>query len=711
MKKIYFLIIILFSIFTTAQIINFPDAKFKAKLLESNTSNGIARGFNIIPFDGESIKIDANNNNEIEINEVLNIGSLEVNNSELSSLDGIQFFKNLQHLNCNDNKLKALDVNNLDKLSFLYCKNNSIESLKLCLTPLSGYLKGLICSNNLLKEIILPNMADELIDLSYNLLEIIEVNTIPNTVFQVNFSNNPNLKILNLKNAEVEILYNNATISGPRFANCPNLKYVCCKETFTPKFQEILNFNGYTNCVLNTYCSFTPGGKYYTVQGKNKYDQNNNGCDDSDPIFLNLKLNISNGSNTTSLITNAFGGYSIPLQGGMHTITPVLENQIYYNVSPSTVNVNFPTQTSPFTQNFCITPNGVHPDLEVTLLPLQLARPGFDAKYKVIYKNKGNITQSGTVNLAFNDLVLDLASANPMVISQTDDNLSWDFINLLPFESREIEVNLNVNSPMETPAVNSGDILNFTSTITSSDIDEMPNDNAFTLNQTVVNSFDPNDKTCLEGNIVIPDLIGQYVHYMIRFENTGTANAQNIVVKDLIDLSKFDISTLIPTSGSHSFVTNITAGNKVEFIFENINLPFDDANNDGYIAFKIKTLPTLKTGDTFTNDASIYFDYNFPILTNKATTTIAATLNNKDFEFSNYFNLYPSPVSDVLNISTKENITIKSIDFYNNLGQLVLAIPNAQKTDKVDVSSLTSGNYFVKINTDKGTSNGKFVKK
>jgi hypothetical protein len=197
---------------------------------------------------------------------------------------------------------------------------------------------------------------------------------------------------------------------------------------------------------------------------------------------------------------------------------------------------------------------------------------------------------------------------------------------------------------------------------------------------------------------------------MIRFENTGTFAAENIVVKDMIDTNKFDISSLVPMKGSHSFVTNITAGNKVEFIFENINLPFDDANNDGYVAFKIKTKPTLINGDTFSNTASIYFDYNFPIVTNTATTTIQQVLNVPDFEFSNYFSLYPNPVSDVLNISTKGNIEISSINIYNTLGQLVLVIPNAKDSKTVDVSSLTSGHYFIKINSDKGTSNTKFVK-
>ena len=451
------------------------------------------------------------------------------------------------------------------------------------------------------------------------------------------------------------------------------------------------------------------GEDYNFISGQNKYDSTNNGCDINDNILKNLKMHIYSGGNSFDYTTNTTGNYNAALTNGTHTITPKLENPIYFNVSPTTVNVTFPTQTSPFTQNFCITPNGVRPDLEVTLIPLAPARPGFDAKYKLVYKNKGNTTQSGSVNLNFMDTVLDLVIANPVTSSQTAHNLSWNFTALQPFETREITFTMNVSSPMEIPAVNNGDILNFTTTITSSATEETPLDNTFTLSQTVVGSYDPNDKTCLEGSVITPALIGQYVHYLIRFENNGTANAQNIVVKDMIDLSKFDISTLVSTNASHSFVTNIFAGNKVEFIFENINLPFDDASNDGYIAFKIKTLPTLVVNDTFSNDASIYFDYNFPVVTKLASSTFK-TLGTPDFEFSNYFTLYPNPAKSVLNISSKETIEVKSISIYNTFGQLVLVIPNAEKVSKIDVSSLTSGNYFIKINSDKGSSNARFVK-
>ncbi len=117
-------------------------------------------------------------------------------------------------------------------------------------------------------------------------------------------------------------------------------------------------------------------------------------------------------------------------------------------------------------------------------------------------------------------------------------------MDLKPSETREIALTLNVNAPMETPPVNNDDRLSFTASINPIVGDEQPVDNSFALRQVVVGSFDPNDKTCLEGATIPPSAVGKYVHYLIRFENKGTAEAQNVVVKDMIDTEKFDVSSL-----------------------------------------------------------------------------------------------------------------------------------------------------------------------
>ena len=775
MKNYYLLLLLLIGFFGKAQIITIPDANFKAKLLAASPSNSIAQNSAFT-----NLKIDTNNDGEIQQSETLQVAILNLNNSNISSLEGINSFSNLTKLNCYNNQLTNLDVTSLTNLARLYCYNNQLISLNvsglinleylvcsynqlsnLDVTGLinleylsctynqlsSIYMNGLVnlsslyCDNNQISTLNITGLVNLLtLSCPYNQLSSIDfsgmvnlfnVNCKFNQISNLNFSVvMPNLQELDCKNNNLLILdasylhniinlncnnnqltslfIKNGRNENISIFNNPNLVYVCADES---QITDILNLNPSLN--VNSYCSFTPGGQFYTIQGQQKFDNENDGCDVTDNFIPNLKFNITSGTTTGQLISNNSGIYLIPLQSGSHTVTPILENPSYFNVSPNNVVVDFPTQASPFTQNFCITPNGEIHDVEISILPLNPVRPGFDCNYKIVYKNKGNQIENGTINLAFNDAFLDFVSSSVATLSQTFGNLNWNYSNLQPFETRTINVVLNLNSPMETPAVNAGDVLNLTTTITTPGEIPCSNnwllsecDNIFSLNQIVVNSYDPNDKTCLEGNYIGPDRVGGFVHYMIRFENTGTFPAENIVVKDMIDTAKFDVSSLVPLHASHNYFTRIT-GNKVEFIFENINLPFNDANNDGYVAFKIKTLPSLVAGNTFSNSANIYFDYNFPIVTNTATTTIAA-LNNPSFEFADYFSLYPNPTKSEININLKSAIEINSIQIYNTIGQLVtLQTGNALK---VDVSHLKPGNYFIKINTIEGFTTGQFIK-
>ncbi len=564
----------------------------------------------------------------------------------------------LHNLNCSDRNMTALNIEGCPGLLTVNCSTNLITSLNLEQAP---GLQTLNCSNNLLTELLIKNGSDETA----------------------------------------------LTITGNA-----NLSRICTDESQIEAVQNIVLLAGYTNCMVSSYCTFAPAGSYYAINVGNHVDSDNNGCDDFDLTAPFTKYIVeANGNPVTTYLSDSFGNCYMPVQAGSYTVAAALENPSYYNISSDTSIIDFPSENGlQYYLNFCLTPTGNYPDLEATILPLNSPRPNINVTYKIMYKNKGTLTQSGAVNLIFDDPVLNLISATPVVSMIAANSLTWNFSNLRPFETRQILVTLHLNAPTDTPPVSATYALNFSGAITSTAVDQLPEDNAFALNQTVFNSFDPNDKTCLEGAKITPEMVGKDVHYIIRFENTGTSYAQHVVVKDMIDTAKFDINSLIPLDGSHPFVTKISDNGKVEFIFENIFLPFNDANNDGYVAFKIKTKPSLVLGDTFSNTASIYFDYNFPIFTNTATTTIAA-LARQDFAFENYFRIYPNPVSTILNIDSKKQIEVSSIGIYNTMGQLVLVIPNAKEVATVDVSSLQSGNYVIKVVSDRGTSNAKFVKK
>lgn len=463
------------------------------------------------------------------------------------------------------------------------------------------------------------------------------------------------------------------------------------------------------NYSLGTYGRLL-GTEYYTLRGNARIDYDNNGCDASDIRYPFLQFQVVNGATTSTFFSNSSGGHESLLKNGSNVITPIMDNPSYFSVSPPSVTINYPAAVTPYYQDFCFTPTGNHPDLNITLLPVNAGRPGFDAIYKLLYRNKGNQIASGMVTMSYNDAATDFVSANPAVSSQSFGSLSWNYTNLLPFETREILVKLNLNSQSETPSLNSGDVLSFTGSVSLAQTDEMPEDNTGILNQTLVNAQDPNDKICLQGGTIAPEMTGEYVDYIIRFENLGTYMAQNVSVKDVIDQSKFDISSLRPTNASHSFVTRIFNSNNVEFYFENINLPFDDANNDGYISFKIRTLPTLTTGNSFSNTASIFFDYNQPIITNTATTVVQ-TLGKKDFVAAQYVTLHPNPTYSRLGITTSDGVELERVEIYNMLGQLMRVIANSGGMESVDVSGLASGQYALRMVFESKVLNGRFIKK
>ncbi len=631
----------------------------------------------------------------LQVNTLTNLEILDCRFNELTNLT--INLPNLIELDCQENLLSTLDVNGSPNITTLLCNDNSLQTLSI--SNLSN-LTVLEAQNNELQTLELIDLiALETLFLFNNELTTLDLSTLTTLEF-VSLNNNL-LETLFLKNGaleEVVIGFN------------PTLEYVCADEEQLAEIQDTLDFLGYTSTSLNSYCSFVPGGEYYEVTGNTTYDFDGNGCEVLEDIAAPfIEFVVTDGTNTGTFISNETGAYTIPLQAGTHTITPTLENPAYYTFSPASISVDFPTDPSPFTQDFCISANGVHPDLEVTIIPIEPARPGFEASYSISYSNKGNQIQSGDVTLTYLDTLMTYVSSDPVFDSELLNTYTWNFTDLEPFETRTIDIEFTINSPMDTPPVNIDDVLVFTAVVNPVAGDETPLDNEFVLDQTVVGSFDPNDITCLQEETLSIERVGDYVHYLIRFENTGNFPAENIVVVDEINPDFFQLETLRPVQASHEFVTRIT-GNKVEFIFEGINLPFNDATNDGFVLFKIKTVENLQLGDSFSNEAEIYFDFNFPIITNTYVTTIETPLSVTEHTLgATNFNIYPNPANDVIHISNQGGSTIVSVELLNILGQDISVF--SEGVSQINVSHLQAGTYFLKIKSAQGVEIFKLIKK
>lgn len=466
---------------------------------------------------------------------------------------------------------------------------------------------------------------------------------------------------------------------------------------------------GLTNVATYIYNGSNAIGPQYEVNGHITVDVDANGCSSGNTAYPFSIINVQQNQANFRIAVDANGNYRYGLPSGQHTLTPIPENPSFWNISPSSVTIDFPTQASPFTQDFCMTPVGNMQDLEVNVIALQQGRPGFDTDYRVIVRNLGNQTIDGTVSLTFEDNYMNLVSTSPTVTSQSGAVLTWDFTGLAPFAAINFDFTMNLNTPTDANfPLNSGDILSFTGDVTGPHTDQNPLDNNLTLDQTVVNSYDPNDIICIEGeNIGLAD-VGEYVHYLIRFENLGTASAINVVLQNQIDLTKFDINTLIPISSSHNFTTRINAEGMAEFTFQDINLDFNDATNDGYLLYKIKTVDTLVEGDTFSNQADIFFDFNPAITTNNYTTTVQATASTRDVQ-DRTVSIYPNPASNMVNI--RADYSIESLQLFDLQGREVLSknFEDADMQRSVDLGNIHSGVYFLRASTSKGTNTQKLI--
>ncbi len=217
MKKIVFLICICCAV-SYSQAINFPDTNFKARLLQSSPSSTIAYGS--IGY----IKIDANNNGEIEQSEALMVTNLNINGQNINNLEGLQYFTNLTVLGININNVTSINLSPLTQLVYFSCNYNQISSFDFSNLP---NLRGVYCDNNLLTTL----------DFSYNPL-----------FEDLTCKNNPNLISIKIKNNHQQ-LFGSQTQLNECWSGCPNLNYICADDFEIPALQSYLQGCGITQAI------------------------------------------------------------------------------------------------------------------------------------------------------------------------------------------------------------------------------------------------------------------------------------------------------------------------------------------------------------------------------------------------------------------------------------------------------------------------------
>lgn len=445
-------------------------------------------------------------------------------------------------------------------------------------------------------------------------------------------------------------------------------------------------------------------------------DVNNNGTQDTGEQNFPLgqfTYEVNNNGNVHNIVSPT-GVYNIYETNGSnsydlsYTIDPNYTAS-YGITTASYSDVNVIIGGGMQTYNFPITVTQTYNDLAVNIVPVNAPRPGFTYQNKVVYTNNGNQTiASGTVT--FNhDPLLSIVANTQSGTNPITNGFTYNFSNLLPFESRTMTVTLQVPT---IPTVTIGGLLTNTASIIPLTGDVVPANNSATNTQIIVGAYDPNDKMEAHGESILYSTFtsNDYLTYTIRFENTGTANAINVRVNDILD-TQLDENSIRMVSASHPYIMD-RIGNNINWIFDDIMLPPSVANTNigkGYITFQIKPRTGYAIGDVIPNTASIYFDFNPPIITNTFNTEFVQQLGIGEFESADFI-FYPNPVSDVVTIQVKNEGTIANIAVYDVTGKTIMTQQptTTLSIQTLDLSTVSKGMYLLEVTTD---TNLKVVKK
>ena len=451
--------------------------------------------------------------------------------------------------------------------------------------------------------------------------------------------------------------------------------------------------------------------KYNLINGKLFIDTNSNGTQDVGELPL-INKKITESSTSRFSFSEQYGNYTVSvLNPGNYSVAPDLIN--YYNAVPATHNATFTgIQQTDSLNDFAMQPAGVFNDLCVKITPLGLFRSGFNASYMVTYSNVGTTTLNPTV-IFFPDNDVNFVSANPAASSVTLDSLVWNFGPLAPFQSGQIliTVNVNIGVPIGT-LINSG-----------VRIDPLAGDANLLCNQSywevyTTGSYDPNDIVVDEDTLLSTQFPNPpFLEYLIRFQNTGNDTAFSVKVLNLIDTTKLDLSSFEFVASSHPVnLSWLPWERNMQFMFNNILLP-DSATNEpqshGFVRYRIQPKSNLVAGNFITSSAAIYFDFNDPILTNTAYTQIVLPTSIQEIISSGNLLLYPNPANSSLTIETRTSIDSGSkLTVTDVAGRTLLSksLDGNVSKHQIDISSFSSGIYFVQLDGGTGIERGRFVK-
>lgn len=470
----------------------------------------------------------------------------------------------------------------------------------------------------------------------------------------------------------------------------------------------------------HTFVGYDPTNDscYCTITGTVFVDTNANCTLDTGEVGVqNIMVHCSGAG---YVFTDANGRYAFRVPSGTYTLSEDVE--AYYPLASCQSNAISVTTSAASgctsTHDFANIINPLH-DISIANTSLTPPVVGYNYRQRVIVKNAGTLDEAA-IQMGYKmDGQLLLNTVTPSILTQQDPSgqpnwysVTSGFPTLSPQGSQVFEFNYNVpaNVPLGT-LLEYRDTATYQAPISSWLTDYTPWNNVGILNATTVGSYDPNNKevspigTTSHGYISTDDSV---LTYTIHFQNTGTYQAYKVVVVDTLD-SDLDLMSIQPGYSNYNYTATMSESGVLTFTFDNINLPpnsSDPNGSMGLVMYTIHQKPGLANGTEMTSPASIYFDYNAPVVTNAALNTIGPdtgvgipNVTPVDLDFM----VYPNPTNSQLTLAINSQIADPNatVRIYNMLGGVMQTkttnLQPGYNAVSANVESLSSGIYFVEV--------------
>ncbi len=523
----------------------------------------------------------------------------------------------------------------------------------------------------------------------------------------------PDLDTLIITNQDLERLESiPETLKSLQLHNIPQLT---CLPTFHPNLKSFEGSNLGVDCIPNEnmwireteewplckdsdkICNST---SLMSISGSVYIDVNMNQVIDEEDILAHDAIVKGNGEYSSSFRKGQYriaiheaGEYTLELftpYDNIISITPAQANAVVNEANPHDT-IDFLVQLQPNTNLEIIGINSV-------------ARPGMTAQLSVFVKNRNILPANNSTIKILAPAEWSRENILPDNYTISNDTLIWNNIDVKSFETEHFGVSFKL------PATASilGDTYQYEMWV-ENEGDITPENNYYSIIDTIIGSYDPNDKI-VNHSTLTPELSNsKELIYTIRFQNTGTDTAFQVIIVDSI-IGNLDPSTIRIIGASHNYTWNYTGAGIATFVFDNILLPDSNVNepgSHGFVTLALRPGKDLVVGDSIYNRAGIYFDFNEPVITNHANTRIATV--TPVYSHSNIpLSIYPNPAKNQVRVEWKvsEPAILRISDIS---GKIIRTERLNNGFTDINVSQLPKGLYIVQLQAGQNMAVSKLI--